>query len=89
MERKKRWSQSFYDYLTALRIPALTKAFPSQTLTWSHPPHTLSGRYIHLKEADPGSKPAAHSPGRVVPVPPTLSVITASKAAAPQTQHQE
>lgn len=38
MERKKCWSQSFYEYLTALRTPALTKAFPSQTFPRPHPP---------------------------------------------------
>lgn len=42
MERKKCWSQSFQKYLTDLRIPALTKVFPSPTLPWSHlPPHPV------------------------------------------------
>lgn len=82
MERKKCWSQSFYEYLTALRIPTLNQAFPSQTLAWS------LGATSTPKGQPQGPK-LLHSPGWVVPVPPTLSVIAAPQAAAPQTQLQE
>lgn len=93
MHVEKKMLETTGIYVFYLIIPALNQISTSKIPLWSH--LTPSRRYVHaeLKNKSPieGPRgPLLHRAGWMVPLPPPLTVSTASKAAAaPHTLYQE